>query len=234
MTLPNRYDLTIRAGETLKRWWRLRYSNGSVVNLGTVGATATTVTIATTQQGGGGPNEVQTVTLNNSPTYGTFTLTYSGQTTAAIPYNATAAQVDAALEALSNIGAGDVTCTGGPLPTTPVTVTFTGALANTNVAEMTATSSLYTGGYTIGRLTVRDEYGGTAQLELTTANGGVSLTYQADADGAFWSGYLYASATTTTALTEWGDGVYDFEISNGVDVLRVMEGVAVLSPESTT
>ena len=45
-------------------------------------------------------DETQTVRVNNA-TGGTFTLTFDGQTTAPIAYNATAAAVQAALEALS-------------------------------------------------------------------------------------------------------------------------------------
>lgn len=89
--------------------------------------------------------EVQTVTITGTPTGGTFTLTFSGQTTASIARNATAAQVQTALEALSNIGAGNVVCAGGPFPGSAVTVTFTGELASTNVAQMTSTDS-FTGG----------------------------------------------------------------------------------------
>ena len=92
-----------------------------------------------------GTNEVQNVAITGTPTGGTFTLTYSGQTTGAIAYNATAATVQAALVALSNIGPGDVAVTGGPLPGTAVDVEFTGALGGTNVAGMTHTDSL-TGG----------------------------------------------------------------------------------------
>lgn len=87
-------------------------------------------------------NEVQQVAITGSPTSGTFTLTYSGQTTAAIPYNATAAQVKTALEGLSNINPGDVDVTGGPLPGTAVSVTFKGQYIGTNVAAMTSTDSL--------------------------------------------------------------------------------------------
>lgn len=93
-------------------------------------------------------NEVQTLTITGTPTGGDFTITYAGQTTSAIAYNASAATVDTALEALSNIGAGDVTCTGGPLPGTAVVITFTGALAETNVALMTADGAGLTGGTT--------------------------------------------------------------------------------------
>lgn len=90
--------------------------------------------------------ETQTVTITGTPAGGTFTLTFSGQTTSAIAYNASAAVVATALEALSNIGTGNVTTSGGPLPGTPVTVTFTGELASTDVALMTANSASLTGG----------------------------------------------------------------------------------------
>jgi len=95
----------------------------------------------------GTTDEVQTITVTGAPTGGTFTLTWNGQTTAAIAYNATAAVVQTALAALSNIGAGNVTVTGNAGG--PYTVDFVGTLANTDVAQMTATASL-TGGTTPG------------------------------------------------------------------------------------
>ncbi len=91
-------------------------------------------------------NEVQSVTITGTPTGGTFTLTWSGQTTAAIPYNATAAQVLAALQALSNIGDNDVSVTGGPGPGSAFAVTFKGVLGGTDVAAMTASGAGLTGG----------------------------------------------------------------------------------------
>lgn len=91
----------------------------------------------------GTTDEVQTVTVNGAPTGGTFTLTFSGQITAAITYNATAAAVQSALAALSNVGAGNVAVTGNAGG--PYTVKFVGTLANTDVAQMTHTDSL-TGG----------------------------------------------------------------------------------------
>ncbi|MER6844844.1 hypothetical protein [Streptomyces platensis] len=92
----------------------------------------------------GATNEVQTVTITGSPTGGTFTLTWSGQTTAAIAYNATAATVRTALEALSNIAPGDVTVTGSAGG--PYTVTFGGANLGDDVAQMTASGASLTGG----------------------------------------------------------------------------------------
>lgn len=93
----------------------------------------------------GGTNEVQTVTITGTPTGGSFTLTYSGQTTAAVAYNAISSAVKSALVALSNIGSSDVTVTGGPGPGTPYVVTFASALGGANIAQMTATAG-FTGG----------------------------------------------------------------------------------------
>jgi hypothetical protein len=99
----------------------------------------------TTLTGGTPANEVQTVTITGTPTGGTFTLTFDGQTTTGIAYNANASAVQTALLALSNLDTGDVTVGGGPGPATPYTVTFGGAYAATNVPAMTATGS-FTGG----------------------------------------------------------------------------------------
>lgn len=94
---------------------------------------------------GGSTSEVQTVTISGTPTGGNFTLTFQGQTTGAIAHNASAATVEAALEALSNLGASDVTVTGSAGG--PYTVTFGGVYAGVDVPQMTATPSL-TGGTT--------------------------------------------------------------------------------------
>lgn len=95
----------------------------------------------------GGTNEVQRLTITGTPTGGTFTMSFNGQTTAAIAYNATAAAVQSALEALSNIAAGEVACTGGPLPGSVVDIEFRNGLGKQNVSAMTTTDSL-TGGTT--------------------------------------------------------------------------------------
>lgn len=91
-----------------------------------------------------GVNEQQLITLTGNPNGGTFTLTFSGQTTAGIAYNASAATVQTALQALSSIGSGNATVTGSAGG--PWTVTFGGTLAATNVAQMTASGASLTGG----------------------------------------------------------------------------------------
>ncbi|HEY6891103.1 MAG TPA: ThuA domain-containing protein [Solirubrobacter sp.] len=89
-------------------------------------------------------SETQTVRVNNA-TGGTFTLTFNGQTTAPIPYNATAAQTRAALEALSNIGDQDINVTGNAINTANQTVIFDGVFAQQDVALLTANTSGLTG-----------------------------------------------------------------------------------------
>lgn len=75
---------------------------------------------------GGTPvSEIQTVTITGTPTGGSFTLTYRGQTTAPIAWNAINTAVASALNALTTIGAAGVAVAGGPGPGTPYTVTFT-------------------------------------------------------------------------------------------------------------
>ena len=93
-----------------------------------------------------GTDEVQTISSSGTPTGGTFKLSFKGQRTAALDFDASAAEIDAALGALSTIGgAANVTCAGGALPT-DVTVTFTGALAKKAVPLLTVVESALTGG----------------------------------------------------------------------------------------
>lgn len=80
-------------------------------------------------------NEIQTITLAGS-TGGTYTLTYNGQTTAAIARNASAATLESTLVALSNIGGSDI-AVDGAYPS--YTVEFQGAKSGLPQPLMTAT-----------------------------------------------------------------------------------------------
>lgn len=86
-----------------------------------------------------------TFSISGTPTGGTFTVSYGGVVSGNIAFNATSANVVSALTAMSSIGAGGVTATGGPLPGTPVTVTMAGIQAqNTNL--FTVGTNALTGG----------------------------------------------------------------------------------------
>jgi hypothetical protein len=70
-------------------------------------------------------------------------------TTAPLPFDASAAQVQGALEGLAGIGAGNVTVTGGPGGAgggAAYVVTFTGALAGVDVAQLSADGTALSGG----------------------------------------------------------------------------------------
>ncbi len=80
---------------------------------------------------GGGTDEIQTVEIDDDVDGGNFTLTFGGYTTGSIPWNASAAVVEAALEALNSVGLGRVTVAGS----SPIwTVTFADTLGDTDVA----------------------------------------------------------------------------------------------------
>jgi len=93
-----------------------------------------------------GTNEQQTVTKSGTVSSGTYTISFQGQTTAAIAYDATAAAVVTALNLLSNIDSGDVTQSGGPVSTTPMVLTFAGRYAGVDVPMITVNSSALVGG----------------------------------------------------------------------------------------
>lgn len=97
-----------------------------VINLGTFSVVA-------------GTNEKQKVVVKAKK--GNFKLTFEGQESGNIKFNASAAELQAALEAMSKIGTGNVAVTGGPgseSGSAPYIVEFKGSLAVTNVAMLVA------------------------------------------------------------------------------------------------
>ncbi|MGE0342560.1 MAG: hypothetical protein AB7O86_05790 [Porticoccaceae bacterium] len=114
---------------------------------------------------GVGTDEVQTITENTAISAGTFTITILGATTAAIAWDATAAQVQTAIRAAvaAAYTAGDIdaaaaaigdslTVTGGPVGTTPLTVTYNGELG-ANVDQLTVDVTSLTGTVTVATST---------------------------------------------------------------------------------
>jgi len=97
-------------------------TDNAAVTLGSIGPTVN--------------DEYQTLTFTGSDTNGSFTLTYDGQTTSAIAVGSTAAQIQSALEGLSNVSAGDVIAHGTRLVNEPVTLQFAGGLAATDVSQL--------------------------------------------------------------------------------------------------
>lgn len=88
-------------------------------------------------------DNIATISITGSPTGGTFTITYKGQTTAPITYSAalTAATVNTAFQLLSTVGTNAVVTgsTGGPY-----IITFSGTLASDT--SLVTTTNSFTGG----------------------------------------------------------------------------------------
>lgn len=142
----------------------------------------------------GTSEEIQTLTEGGSGLT-SFTITWNGQTTASIDDDATAAQVQAALEALSNIDPGDVVVTGGPLGTGPFSVKFQGQYKDTNVAAMTTTPTGGTGSVAVATGTA----GGT---DLGSGGSGTAI------------GFLHSGETVPT------DGDLHVTYLHRVDVIE--------------
>ena len=96
-----------------------------------------------------GESEVVTLTEATAITAGVFTLTFDSEETAEIAFDATAEEVEAALNALDGVHPGDVEVSGGPIGTTPFTLTFGGQLVNADVGAVTADQTGLTGTFTI-------------------------------------------------------------------------------------
>ena len=112
---------------------------------------------------------VQNVDVGSS-TAGTFTLTYSGQTTGAIAFDATAGTVETAIEGLSNVTA--ATVTGSGTSSTPWVIRFDDTAGS---GIMTSTDTL-TGGSSTVALEKIDISVADQQFQITLANGNVGVT----------------------------------------------------------
>ncbi len=85
-------------------------------------------------------NEQQTISFDEIPDAGAWTITYDGETTGSLAYNDNAAAIDTALELLTNIGVGDVSVAGDY--TNGFVIEFTGALAGVAQTALTVTHTL--------------------------------------------------------------------------------------------
>lgn len=99
---------------------------------------------------GVGAEEIQQVGISSDSWQGQVTLTLGPNTAAALDWDATAAEMDAALEALANVGAGKVTCYGGPWPSAPIVAQFDASLGN--LPQMTAAHTLTNAGIAVSTL----------------------------------------------------------------------------------
>lgn len=170
-----------------------------------------------------GTNAVMTLTTPGTPTGGSFSLVYDGRQTGTVPFNASAANVDTALEALANLGASQVTCAGGPLPTA-VTITFDGPATQKRPHPLITqgTPNGLTGGSSP-----------TASIANTTP--GVNATHQTTAGGTagFWMTWWQTIGQTTIQRLKMNDGRISsltIEASTGTKALRITPNLLFVDP----
>jgi hypothetical protein len=143
-------------------------------------------------------------------TGGTYTITFDGVgPSAVLAYDATAAQIQTALEGLGNIDPGDVSVTGGPPPLfgPAIVIEFTGQYAGLDVPQIVINSSLTgTGGaartwFFDPNLTDHDGFGTTQTL---TADARVS-------GGTFTLSYNNGVTNSTTSPLDFDATVNEIE-----------------------
>ena len=129
-----------------------------------------------------GGNEVVPMGVAPAVTGGTYTLSFEGQSSGPIPYNATPAQLQAALEGVSTIGAGNVSVEEGRGGTRSYLIAFTHALGSRDVPSLE-----------------KDESG------LVGGNPGSRVSFFFHADGFEFSGHIgegaLSGATAVAAFT---------------------------------
>ena len=99
---------------------------------------APTATVTRLQAGSGTANEIQQITLGNNPYSGAFVVNFGSGTSNPIQYNATAAAVQTALQAMPTVGSGNVSVGGSA---GAWVVTFTGTLALASQSLMTTVAT---------------------------------------------------------------------------------------------
>ena len=203
---------------------------------GSVPSRSSTVLVTSTSYS---TDAVQDIALTGSPTGGTFTLTFGGHTTSAIAYNASAATVQSALQALTSVGSGNVTVSTAPSGT-GWEVWFTGTLANTYQNAITGSGAGLTGGSGMGVSVATISYGGDAgqAAVVTDPAGDVTRTYT-DAEGRtvrtiqdFTNGVVTATSNATTGYTynaAGTTGVTAYQSGGGVQTTAYIYGVSQTS-----
>ena len=152
---------------------------------------------------------VQTVTINGSPTGGTFTLTYGAASTGALAYNADAATVQAALRTLPELGAVTVAKTNWTYQ-----VTFTGIIAA--ALALVADATALTGGASPS-ITVATTRAGFTIGSL------IELAIQSDVDG-HPSGADLVTITMQPRAIPATAGTVSFRLENNHSVLQEKGG----------
>ncbi len=138
-----------------------------------------------------GTTAVFTLTISGTPAGGTYRLGAGSKITTALAYNASNTDIQTALRALSTIGAGNVTVTGGG---TPFTMTMSGTLVKSDFGPIYVANSSLTGGSS-PLATVAETTPGVTATQRTAPFGCMLV----DSTTGLW----YKNTSTTTNAPVW-------------------------------
>jgi hypothetical protein len=178
-------------------------------------------------------DEVQVITITNSPTGGTFTLFFpvgneTENTTVPLAYNASRSTVAAALMAIPSIGTGNVIVDGGPLPDAPIKITFTADLGFRDVPQLQAISAL-TGTGLLPSIYVTTEQSGIDQVDEVVSISPRDQRYLRDAlehIKPVTTIVTYTQASGSKSTQTWNNSV---STSSYTEVVRFVAGQAGVS-----
>lgn len=168
-----------------------------------------------------GTNNVKTTSLTGSPGGGTIALSLDGRATTPLASTASAATIQTAVEALPNVGTGNVVGAGGPWPSA-VTLTFQGDRQKQPLPPFTFTSNALTGGTSPDGLSVE-------------STPGVNATHTFTATGApgYWFTWWQKVGAATIQRLKMNDGrigTVTLEASTGTKAMHVTPNMFFVDP----
>lgn len=213
------------------------------LNPGNVGAT---IEASEVQARDGNTPEVQQIAGSGVLSAGTFTIHTSGGTSDSINYNATAATIETEIQKLTGFEA--TTCTGGPINTSPVRLSFNGiftdvplvvitgtglmTVAPTATIEVTQTSQggvpdyVLTGGGLLTAKTIAPTSGQLATLTLTAGILGATLTglrVRAQPVTVIRSETVENDTDTSASITKYGERPFSPSIRQEISRATALE-----------
>ncbi len=156
-------------------------------------------------------NERQIVT---PPASGTFSLSFEGETTASLPFDAKEVEVREALEALPTIGSGNLQVDGNSNPGETIRLTFQNRLTDTNVPQISVSAgSVVTEREGVPSELIKLEPAGHRPVEILNTVGDLQYLTLDPATGDIFASEVEGPSTSSSRLIEYGPSGQEFSNS---------------------
>lgn len=151
-----------------------------------------------------GANEVQTMTQTGGGTGGTYRLRFMGKETTDLAISANASAIQAAIQALSTVGSGNMLVSG----TGPFVFTAAGALAGKELELIRVVKKAFTGGTTPDATIVKTTRGGYTLLDVVPILGNPEVYAASTFEGLSGGKLTKVTNTQFSADSRWGTATY--------------------------